>query len=288
MISVIIINKNDQGIANTLDALGKQKIATPFEIIVVDASDAGLMDGIKKRHPSVRWFIYKAGIGSKKTTIPEQRNIGLGEAVGDIIVFIDANCVPKNDWLDKLTAPIIAGEENITAGAVRAANPKTRVNLNSETFKGDYLEAAPTISLALSKKVTVKIGKFDENLLYAEDLDYTWRCRDAGYKIKFIRNAILTHEWGTFRDEVRRAFKYGDARVAIFKKYPERRYKDLFGESAAIPVYTLYIVGLPLTIIFWWYPLLIIIPMIKNINQKPIKSVFLSIVYMLGFWWGLI
>lgn len=288
MISVIIINKNDRGIANTLDALHQQIIAIPFEIIVIDASDISLMDDIKQKNLNVRWFVYEPGINSKKTTIPEQRNIGLCEANGDIIVFIDANCVPHSDWLDKLTRPIINGEENITAGVVRAANPETRVNLNPETFRGDYLEAAPTISLALSKKVIAKVGLFDENLLYAEDLDYTWRCRDEGYRIKFIRDAILTHEWGDFKDEIGRAFKYGDARVAIFRKHPERRYKDLFKESAAIPVYTLYVIGLPLTLFFWWYPLLIIIPIIKNINQKPVKTVILGMAYTLGFWCALI
>jgi hypothetical protein len=40
--------------------------------------------------------------------------------------------------------------------------------------------------------------------------------------------------------------------------------------------------GLPLTIWIWPYPLLLIIPMLKNFDQKPIDVVRKHLVYAVG------
>ena len=69
---------------------------------------------LKFRFPKVRW-IYFHNKTNKKITIPEQRNLGIKKARGDIIVFIDANCVPRKNWLVELTMPIFKDNENIVA-----------------------------------------------------------------------------------------------------------------------------------------------------------------------------
>ena len=128
-ISIIIIVKNDRGIAKTLKALKKIKTSYRTEIIVVDASEIGALADIRSSYPNIKWIPFKAKKGPK-SSIPEQRNIGVRASKGKIVVFIDANCVPVYDWLPKLVRPIIESKESITAGSVTAQNPKTHVNLN--------------------------------------------------------------------------------------------------------------------------------------------------------------
>ena len=110
MISIIIIVKSDRAIENALKKLVKIPKPEKTEILVIDASE-GNLDDIKNMFPSVRW-IYYHNKKSKEITIPEQRNLGLKKAQGDIITFIDSDCIPENNWLIEL-AKSVNNEEKI-------------------------------------------------------------------------------------------------------------------------------------------------------------------------------
>lgn len=57
---------------------------------------------------------------NKKYTYSEQRNLGLKKAEGEIIVFIDSDCIPTKNWLIELVKPIRGEEENIVVGFVKS------------------------------------------------------------------------------------------------------------------------------------------------------------------------
>lgn len=285
-ISIIIIVKDDRGIDQTLAALTKQAKPKPTEIIVVDSSKSSLSD-IRKKYPDVLWHSFIPS-PSRKSSIPEQRNAGIQHAKGNIIVFIDANCIPSDNWLSALVKPVIDGAETMTAGSVSASNPKTYVNLNSLRIKKEYLSASPTINLAFKKDIWKSVGGFDESFLYGSDVDFCWRAIDKGNRILFVRDAVITHNWGTFSDEIKRSFKYGKARADLLIKHRERVVKDLFGDTSYVLIYSIYLAGLPLTIIFPWYPLTILLLVLKNIKHKPVKTVLINLIYTLGFWKELI
>lgn len=282
-ISVIIIVKNDRGIADTLAALVAQRKPAPTEIVVVDASDPSVLADIRAAHPDIRWHQFTPAVPGK-TSIPEQRNVGIELAKGDVIVFIDANCIPLGNWLVELTKPILEGKETMTAGPVRASDPKAYVNTNPENGgDGEYLTTSATGNLAFKKEVWRQVGGFDESFLFGSDGDFTWRCSRAGNRILFVRHAVITHDWGTLGDEVRRSFRYGKARAHILKKHPEL-FRELLGGNLYITAYTVYLLGLPLMYYFWWYPLLILIACAKNIGHHPFKTVCMNLIYTVGVW----
>ena len=103
---------------------------------------------------------------ANKSSIPEQRNCGVKKAEGDIIVFIDANCIPVGGWLTKLTAPILSGEEQITAGPFGSVNISSRIVSTKENLH-EYLTCSGTGNLAFRKSVWEKVGGFDENFCMA-------------------------------------------------------------------------------------------------------------------------
>ena len=280
-ISVIIINKNDRGIANTLAALRTQQKPVFTEILVIDASRPDILKDIREAHSEVIWHQFVPAV-QNKSSIPEQRNYGIRKASGDIIVFIDANCVPVDGWLTKLTTPILSGEEEITAGPFGSVDTSKRI-VSVDALPYEYLTCSGTGNLAFRRRVWEKVGGFDENFLYGSDVDFTWRCVDVGYRIRHIPEAAVSHDWGGSVEDFRRFFKYGKARADLLIKHPQRIREQMFGESAFVLVYMVWLFGLPLMIVFPWYPLTLLCIVLKNINHKPVRTVVINMAYTVGF-----
>lgn len=284
-ISIIIVNKNDRGVSDTLSTLIKIKDTIPYEIIVVDAS-SGELDDIRKKFPAVRWFDFIQP-KDRKRTIPDQRNYGIEKSTGNIIVFIDANCIPSNGWLMKLVYPITNDGEKIVAGSYGSKDSNTIHDYDNERRSGKkYLSECPTMNAAFSREVFDKIGMFDCTIA-AEDIDLCWRATDSGYRIRYVSEARITHEWGDTSEEIVRAFRYGKGRPQLYKKNPGHC-KNILKNENVVLIYPIYILGLPVTILFWPYPLLILIPVIKNITHSPIKKVSYQLVYAVGLLSGLL
>lgn len=269
-ISIITIVKNDRGIENTLNQLKSIVRPADCETLVIDASNSKL-DDIKNKFPEVRWIYYSTQ-NIKKTTIPEQRNLGLKEARGDIVIFIDANCVPVNNWLMELYNSYNTYPDGIVFGPVIPKNNSTLNNIWDSNNKSKYRYECPSGNILISKKVFKKIGSYDESLLYGEDIDFTWRAIDAGFKIRFNEKAIVSHDWGSLSDEIKRSYRYGKARAILYKKH-YHRWGSIIGDDKIAIAYALFVLGLPITILFPFYPLLMIVPIAKNIKKLAPKMI---------------
>ncbi len=175
----------------------------------------------------------------------------------------------------------------MTAGPVLPSDAKKQIARNPTVGKDGYIYWAPTINLAFKKDLWKKLDGFDESFLYGSDADFTWRWSDAGNKIYFVHNAVITHDWGNAKRDIRRSFDYGKARAKLFAKHP-KRLTALLGDNLYVTIYTIYILGLPLTLYFWWYPLFILLALAKNIGDKPFKTVLYNLSYTVGMWIGFI
>lgn len=280
MISIIIIVKNDREIDSTLNSLTHLKSGQVKEILVVDASKNKL-DDIRRKYPDVNWIQY-VNNGKKHITIPEQRNVGVKNAKGNIIVFTDANCVPEQNWLDELVMPILESDESITAGATLSLNGKTIHDQTADrNINKKYIEECPTINLAVKKDVFKKVGEFDESFDYGSDVDFSWRVQDAGYKIRNVPTAVIRHNWGTTSEEMKRSYLYGRARARLYKKHTSKL-KNLLTKDIIVVIYSAYIILLPLTFIFPYYPFIILLLLIKNYNKDPFHVVLDHLIYACG------
>jgi glycosyltransferase involved in cell wall biosynthesis len=267
LISVVIISKDEAGLDETVTELASQfeMLAEPAEIVVIDAS-AGRLDHIRRRHAdTVRWidFVPPPGV---LVSIPHQRNAGVRAAKGDIIVFIDSACVPLGTWLSNLTAPL-SKEESVTAGLSRGAQDEQRYKLLGEVDSGvTYLKEAPTLNFAFRREVFDAVGDFDERFTYGSDVDFSWRLNDAGYRICLVPEAVIRHDYGTSRRQRRRSYLYGKARARLYVKHRARR-RRVLRDDPMVVVYPLFLLGLPLTLVFPLYPLLLLIPAWRNRSE---------------------
>lgn len=142
------------------------------------------------------------------------------------------------------------------------------------------------MNIAIHRSVFTTVGSFDEEIGYAEDIDFCWRAIDAGYKVRHVPEAEVTHDWGNTREDLKRTFRYGIGRTKLYQKHPDH-WRNLLGNDVMVLFYPAYLLGLPLTIFFWPYPLLLLVPIFHNIDHRPFRTVGYHIVYGLGVLRGL-
>lgn len=283
MISIVIISKDEKSLDDTLTDVAYQaeRLAEPSEIVVVDASD-GRLDEIRLRHEArVRWIQFAQPPGVR-VSIPHQRNEGVRAAHGEIIVFTDAGCRPEQEWLSSLVTPLLRGEQ-VTAGLALALPGSTGLYESAarQALESPYLTECPTINLAFKRKAFDAVGGFDETFAYGSDVDFTWRLADAGYRIRSVPDAVIRHDWGGWRRQLRRSYVYGQARMRLYRKHRARR-KHVLRNDPIVIVYPAFLLGLPLTLIFPLYPALLLIPAWRNRSNGPARVIVDHLAYGIG------
>ncbi|MEZ0072743.1 glycosyltransferase [Planotetraspora sp. GP83] len=287
MISIVIVSKDEPALDKTLAgvtaqarALAEQRGAA-CEIIVVDASE-GRLDHIAAAHPHVRWKDFRRPPGVR-VSIPHQRNEGVRSAEGEVIVFTDAGCLPEEGWLATLLRPILTDYEAVTAGV--AVGPRHHEGLYDDTMRRrthvTYLDECPTINLAFRREAYEAVGGFDEAFEYGSDVDFSWRLIDAGHRIRNVPTATVIHDWGDGRRQLRRSYVYGKARARLYRKHRARR-GQLLRKEPMVLAYPLFLLGLPLTFVFPLYPALLLIPIVRNRHNGPIRVVVDHLAYGVG------
>lgn len=275
MISIVIISKDEPDIDDTLTGITAQAQALEehSEIVVIDASE-GRLDLIRQRHePAVRWEQFRPPPGVS-VSIPHQRNAGVRATRGEIIVFTDAGCRPEPGWLKHLVYPLYR-DEQVTAGLALTASgdPGLYGRAIELARTSRYLTECPTINLAFRREAFNAVGGFDERFAYGSDVDFSWRLINAGYRIRSVPDAVvLRHDWGTWRRQLRRSYTYGQARARLYRKH-RARVRHILRNDPTVVVYPVFLLGLPLTVIFPLYPALLLIPAWRNRSMGAARVV---------------
>ena len=274
MISVVVISRDEPALGDTLEGVCEQAraLGEPWEVVVVDASE-GRLERVRQRHPGVRWIDFTRPRGVA-ISIPHQRNLGVREARGEIVVFTDAGCVPFPGWLEELVEPLRHGGEQVAAGISSAPEGQeglydTRIHAAAEN---DYLPECPTLNMAFRREAFDAVHGFDESFEYGSDIDFSWRLVEAGRRIRSAPRAVVRHDWGSKRRQLRRAFLYGRARARLYNKHRSRLLSS-WRSDPMIVVYPAFLLGLPLTLRFRLYPLLLAIPAWRNREEGPLRVV---------------
>lgn len=281
--SIIVISKDEPALAGTLDELVAQaasvapELFNEVEVIVVDAS-AGRLESVRSARPDVRWIDFTPPEGVR-ISIPHQRNVGIGAARGDIIVFTDCGCVPTKGWLAALTAPIVAGDEQVTCGRTGATGGLDPYSSSRSPAAGaDYLTECPTINLAFTRTVAEDVGGFDESFEYGSDVDFSWRVVHRGRRIRYVPDALVLHDWGTRRRQTKRSFAYGKARARLYHKHvlghgEQSITKRRLDANDAVPLlYPMYLLGLPIAVRHRLYLSLLLVPLWRQRKDRPVEA----------------
>lgn len=223
-VSVIIPNLSSPIVDQTVASLHKQTYrATGLETIVIGLDEPGLV----LRDENVRFISTRQPVCAAAA-----RNIGIEEAKGRFLVFIDADCVAAPDWLDKLMARHQRGEDVVGGSVWFAADNYWTLCDNISMFH-EFLPSRkpgprpylPTLNLSVRREVAQEVGKFDESFPGAsgEDIDWTIRIRQLGHELYFEPAAVVYHlpERQTFRSILAHWWRSGQSMVRVRLRYAD-------------------------------------------------------------------
>jgi len=221
---VIPMYNSEKTIAVCLNSILKGSFKE-FEIIVAD-------DGSKDRSPSiVREFakqhqnIHLIQIDHKGPS--KARNEGAKRARGDILVFVDSDCIVGRDWLSNIKKGF--EKHKVVAVASQYSNAQSPAFISKfalyelqfrERNIGRYTTSASSCNFAVRRKVFESLGGFPEEFMAGEDIHFSNGVSRYG-KILWDRGNGVSHCFKTsLRGYLRQQFAYAKNSLRVFMRFP--------------------------------------------------------------------
>jgi cellulose synthase/poly-beta-1,6-N-acetylglucosamine synthase-like glycosyltransferase len=214
---IVPVRDGEPTIADCLDAI----LATDFpaerrEILVVDnGSSDGTADLIQSR--PVRY------LREPRRGVSNARNHGIAESTGEILAFVDADCLVEPQWLTELVRPFEDQEIGSVAGDLQHVAPTTAAERQSARLLGNWQRFAftsnpaypITANAAYRRDVIERIGTFDPHMTRAQDVELGLRFQErSGRRLAYAEKATARHrnrttQLGFFRQQLGWAYGAG-------------------------------------------------------------------------------
>ena len=219
-----------------LDALlAQDSVPGGDEIIVVDDGSRDQTAGLLRSLAGRVYVLHQPNRGWAAA-----RNRGAQAGHGDLLIFLDDDCLAPPGWLRRYAAAWAAHPEvEAVAGRVACApgaNLAGKVQYQGHVAIFDRLNAAHCASYHAPGPVTFgyganrsirraafdRLGGFDEKLRYFEDLDLDLRLQATGAQVWYDPDVVVDHHyrlpaWG----RLRAAYYYGRSAVCFARLHPE-------------------------------------------------------------------
>ena len=229
--SLIIPVYNRPGeVAELLQSLSGQTVKD-FEVIVVE-------DGSEVKSESVV-ALYKEQLAIAYYYIPnggpgQARNYGAAKASGTYLVILDSDCILPPGYLAALGAELDESNADALGGPDRASenftNIQKAINYSMTSFfttggiRGGGKELDKfyprSFNMGIRRSVFKALGGFSR-MRFGEDIDFSIRIYEAGYKVCLFPSAWVYHKRRTdCKKFYRQVYNSGIARINLYKKYP--------------------------------------------------------------------
>ncbi len=259
-VSVIVPCYNEEAtIKQLLDALLHQGYPRQqMEVVVADGfsqdKTRDLIAAFQQTHPDIPVSVKD----NPSCTIPAALNVAAAAACGDILVRLDAHCVPAPDYVECCVDAIEAGKGSVVGGvwtiqpggegyiaegiARAAAHP---LGVGDAMYRL-AATAGPVDTVpfgAFRRSLFQQIGGFNERLLTNEDYEFYTRVREAGGVIWLepaIRSTYIAR--ATLPALARQYWRYGYWKLKMLQAHP----RSLRWRQALPPLFVLSLIALGL------------------------------------------
>jgi rhamnosyltransferase len=216
---VVMRSHNDMPvIAETLARLHEQDL--PFHLVCLDnQSHDGTVVALRNYTDRI------VNIPQGSYVPGRVLNLGMELSAGEKVVFLNSDCTPQDSqWLRNLLAGF-GNDSNVAAVFGRQVpRPDCHPLLakDTEDTYGDgsrqqYWRHCFSMASSAISRPAWESRKFDENLRYSEDIDWTWKMRQAGHEIRYVPDSVVMHSHNyTLQQFYSRHYGEGRAEASIF------------------------------------------------------------------------
>lgn len=244
---VIPTLNNEKDIETCLKAL-KNQTFKDFEILFVDGYSKDKTVEIGKRYDTK--IVYDNGY-----TRGHACNTALDHVNTPYVVFTDADCIPRPNWLEELMKEFDSHPEIAGIGGPNYSPPddpdfakcvdivySSRIMTGNARYGSIYKKAVeidhnPGCNAAYKTEYIkrVRFDSEDDGILGAEDVVFDYKIRKNGEKLLFTPNAVVWHRRRTtLKKYWKQVYWYGFVRAIANKKYPELRCRYHIYPTSAI------------------------------------------------------
>jgi cellulose synthase/poly-beta-1,6-N-acetylglucosamine synthase-like glycosyltransferase len=224
VVSVIVPAFNAAAtIGRQLAALARQTADVPWEVIVCDNGSTDATAAIAREWADrlpLRVIDASARRGPSAA-----RNAGADAARAALLAFCDADDEVAEDWLARILEALTENDVVVACARVESPYSTTERPLFDlvTTLRMPFLPElafGSSSRLALSADAFREVGRFDESLRTAEDVDLSWRLQLAGHRLAESRDALIDHhQRETFFATVRQYRGYQRGRRQLQHRY---------------------------------------------------------------------
>jgi len=231
-VSIIIPVRNRRGdLSGCLESLTHLKYQPgKTEIIVVD--DASDDDS---RHVASKFPVRVFSLRTHKQ-VSYCRNFAARRAKGEILAFIDSDCVAHPLWLKQLVPSFRDPQVGAVGGLVDSDSDKNALDRYEKVksslqvstwFKRSTDEEpffyVPSCNLLVRRDLFLKLEGFKEDLHVGEDVDLCWRLQDYGKILEYRPVGTVYHKHrNSLWPFCRRRFQYGTSEPILQRLHTDR------------------------------------------------------------------
>lgn len=232
MISLVIpvYNRPDE-IVELLESISQQG-NTDFEVIVVeDGSTRTCKEEIAPFADKFKLqYFFKENSGPGPS-----RNYGVQHASGDYVIVLDSDCILPADYmrvvrqhLDNEQIDAFGGPDKAHASFTtlqKAINYSMTSFLTTGGIRGGMKNVNKfhprSFNMGVRTEVWNKLGGFSQ-MRYGEDIDFSIRLKEAGYKVVLMPDAWVWHKRrNTLKSFFSQVFHFGQARICLYRLHPD-------------------------------------------------------------------
>jgi mycofactocin system glycosyltransferase len=202
-----------------------------LEIIVVDDGSEKAVSGMVDS-PDVKIIRQDETQGQAAC-----RNLGADNARGEVLAFIDADCMADEKWLKEIVPLLITSRAGAAGGYVdgyytkglldryervsSSLNMGKRLLIEGKTESTFYV---PTANLVTTREAFISAGGFSAGMRLGEDVDFCWRLRDLDYTLLYLPFGKVAHK---HRNKLGRMLKrraeYGMSEAILYRDHRDKK-----------------------------------------------------------------
>ena len=255
-IIVPVFNRPDE-VGELLESLCQQELKD-FEVIIIEDGSKIPCKDVCDKYADILdlHYYYKDNSGPGQS-----RNYGAERANGQWFIVLDSDVVLPADYLANANRELAEHPCDAWGGA-DAAHPsftpvQKAISYSMTSFfttggirggKAKLDKFYPrSYNMGISRDVYQKLGGFSK-MRFGEDIDFSYRIVEAGYKTQLLPTAWVWHKRRTdFRKFFRQVYNSGIARINLEKRHPG----TLKLVHLLPTVFTVGVIGL-LLLSLWW------------------------------------